>query len=187
MSQLNKKNNPWFVQPHMYAKFLASMSMLGAWLFITGYQIWFQGLEKGLHIGILAWSLYVLCVPVAHGRFVIGVPVFFISKTKVYPEIFLWLLAASVNLVTMLFIPSVYQETIVTHFLYILLSNTRYYLIFAFSFFAMLYRPFIKSELPLSRWTHAIIRHLILLIGVLLFFYLAHQEFIIVFNAHANR
>ena len=161
--------------------------MLFVWIFLTGYQIWFKGLESGLHIGILIWSLYILCIPVAHGRFVFGVPIFLLSNIKVYPELFLWVLAAIINILTLFFTPSIYQEAIATHFLYVLISNAYYYPIFAFSFFASLYRTYIKPAIHLSRWSHAIIRHFLLLLGLLLFFYLAHQEFIIVFNAHANR
>lgn len=187
MSQSNKKNSLWFVQPHLYAKFLVSMVMLGGWLFITGYQILFRGFEAGLHIGLLTWSMYILCVPVAHGRFVFGVPTYVLTKKKIYPELFLWVLAVSINILTLAFMPDIYQTAIFTHFLYLLLTNPHYYAIFVFSFFAMLYRPYIKPAIPISRWSHAIIRHVILLVGLLLFFYMAHQEFIIVFNAHANR
>ena len=163
------------------------MALLALWVFVLIYQSWFHSIEVGIHLAILSWSLFVLCIPVAHGRFVFGVPIYLVTGIKVRPEIFLWTLAMSINVMSLIFMPFVYEDMMLTHFLYRLLVNPFYYPIFAFSFLAALYRSVIEPNIALSRFLHSIIRHVIVLTGLLLLFYLAHQEFIIVFNAHANR
>jgi len=56
------------------------------------------GLVQGMHLVFLAWSLYVLCVPAAHGRMLIGAPIKIFLKKTFFPEPYLWVACVILNI-----------------------------------------------------------------------------------------
>ncbi len=81
------------------------------------------GLNDGLMITILTWSFFVFCTPIADAGFLLDFPIRLITKIRmIYSEIVVWIIAASINIYSLLFNPIVYEKIeILRLFKYILL------------------------------------------------------------------
>ena len=150
----------------------------------TIYQLMQHGLELGLFLTLLSWSVYVLCVPAAHGRLLIGSGCKLLTGRSFFPEPYLWLFAALLNIVTILFAPEVYTQTLMTYIFYRSVFIPGYWIIFVLAAAGTWYRSTIGTAAYVARTgTHTTIRHLLTLIGLLVLFYLTHQDFIVLLNA----
>jgi hypothetical protein len=152
----------------------------------TLFQLYRCGAPVGLYNVALAWSLYVLCIPAAHGRMVIGAPLHLLFRWRVLPEPWLWALAASINIVAMLFAPFLYLETLPAYLLHRILTMPEYWPILAFSAFGTWFRVFFSFDHGDKRYTLRIVRHLVQIAGILLFLYLTRYDLILLCNAVAN-
>jgi len=183
-----KSLRKYFSGSQLLPKFVISLAFFCLLCIIFVYQIYLYGFAVGSYISLLIWSLYILCIPVAHGRFFIGTPLHYFTGRHYLPELFIWTLAASLNIFTFIFIPRVYQTSMLTYFLYRILITPRYWSLLLITLCGVWYRLMARSKLiPFSRNVHSLVRHLIFIGGSFLFFYLTHQEFILILNAHASR
>ncbi len=80
------------------------------------------GLQQGFLVASLTWSFFVLCTPVADAGFLLDFPLRIITKLRMFVlEIFVWLIAISLNLYVFFLDPAVYEKTkILILFKYIL-------------------------------------------------------------------
>lgn len=70
------------------------------------------GGEQGFHIAILTWSFFVLCTPIADAGFLIDFPLRLVTKIRMFKaEMFVWLIAISINLFTFIFNQEIYTKT----------------------------------------------------------------------------
>ncbi|MCK4265485.1 hypothetical protein KAW80_03965 [Candidatus Babeliales bacterium] len=87
-------------------------------LFIK-YNIWIA-----LHLSFLTWSFFVLCLPVARGKILIGKPYFYITKKQLkYPEAFSWIIALTGNMLTLAISSNPYWKTTITNLLYLIMQK----------------------------------------------------------------
>jgi hypothetical protein len=149
-------------------------------------QLYRCGVPTGLYNVVLAWSLYVLCIPAAHGRMVIGAPLSIFFRRQVLPEPWLWALAASVNIVAMLFVPFLYLETLPAYLLHRILTMPEYWPILVVSAFGTWFRVIFSFYHGDQRYMLRTVRHLVQIAGILLFLYLTHYDLILLCNAVAN-
>lgn len=183
-----KKLSPYFSRSHLLPKFIVSLLLFTLLCTTLTYQTSQLGFALGSYITLLIWSLYILCIPVAHGRFFIGSLIRYFTGKRSFPELFVWAAAASINIFTVIFMPRVYQASMLTFFLYRILITPRYWTILLTTLLAAWYRRMAHTNFTsFSDNIHSLIRHLIFIGGSFLFFYLTHQEFIIILNISARR
>ncbi len=80
------------------------------------------GIQQGFFVTSLTWSFFVLCTPVADAGFLIDFPFRLITRLRmVFSEMFVWIIAISLNLYAFFFASEVYLKTkILTLFQHIL-------------------------------------------------------------------
>ena len=176
---MQKKLIPWYA-------LLFSIILICSALFVT-YELYRHGFEQGLFLVALSWSAYLLCVPAAHGRLLFGSIGRGVLGASIFPEPYLWSLAVTLNVVTMIFAPEMYVMTAPAFILYRIVTTPAYWPILVLGAAGTWYRSTIGTAAYLARRdTHTLIRHLITLVGLLVFFYLMHQECIVLLNALAT-
>ncbi len=148
------------------------------------YQIIRHGLELGLFISFLSWTVYILCVPAAHGRLLVGSAFKMLTRQSFFPEPYVWALAVAVNIMTIIFAPQIYTHTLMTYIFYRSVFIPHYWIIFLLGAIGTWYRSIIGSDAyAASLGMHTAVRHLLTLLGLLVLFYLTHQDFIVLLNA----
>ncbi len=150
----------------------------------TGYQLMRHGFEMGLFIALLSWTVYVLCVPAAHGRLLVGSGFKMLTGKSFFPEPYLWCLAVAVNIMTICFAPQVYTHTLMTYIFYRSVFIPSYWIIFVLAAMGTWYRSVIGPVAYMANMgMHTAIRHLLTIVGLLVLFYLTHQDFIVLLSA----
>ena len=171
----------------LFPNFLFLVPLVSALILFSVYEIFYHGFIDGLYLAALAWSMYVLCVPAAHGRALFGMPAYFITKQKIFPEVYLWAAAISLNIVTILFDPKLYQVTIPTHLLYRMITIQRFWPVFVIALVGTWYRTMCgHRRYYANEQYHTIVRYLILLIGLFVFYWLVKNDFIVMVNTAAT-
>jgi len=88
------------------------------------FAMWHYGLKDGILVSFLTWSSFVLCTPIADAGFLLDFPVRILTKIRmIYSEIFVWGVAISLNITTLIINPEIYNtnflltlfKTILTH------------------------------------------------------------------------
>lgn len=70
------------------------------------------GVKQGFLVSVLSWSFFVLCTPVADAGFLIDFPLRLVTKIKMFvSEIFVWVIAVSINLYAFFLVPEIYTKT----------------------------------------------------------------------------
>lgn len=160
--------------------FTAALYILIAKSLIVEY-----GILQGLHVTFLMWSFFVLCLPVARGTILFGVPFqLFTHKRLFMPEVISWCLALVGNIASLKVVPSIYLKTNITHLLFCILNTPwPYWLIIgtcaSATFFTAFSRNFTNRRLRAFG-------ELLLFCSFTTTFILAYTEFVIVLNAHGH-
>ncbi len=159
-------------------QFLASFSLFS---FILFYYIFFFGFKRGMILSLLVWSFSILTIPAAHGSVIFGYPSSLFFHTWRYPEHFLWSGALIFSVVMFVIVPDIFLLSLPTHLLYYLLTHPNpYWLIFLVSLIGAGYRYTIGCDtLP-----KVMMRYMLMVAGIFLLFYFAHQEMIILLTVH---
>ncbi len=77
-----------------------------------------------IHLSLLTWSFFVLCMPISRGKVLITKTFKFLFNKKIkYPELFTWLIALTINMFTLAISGTPYIKTSVTHLLYLILQT----------------------------------------------------------------
>ncbi|QQR48884.1 hypothetical protein IPF37_04970 [bacterium] len=164
-----------------YLKYIALISFVSFNFF---YYISIYGIKHGTLLALLIWSCYALCIPAGHGQLLLGFPLRLVTDRPIFTEPFFWSFAVIINIFSYFFEPYIYYQTIPTYLLYRIIVNPNpYWLIFLVSGLGTFF-TFIINEDPVNiqNYRNKIIRHLLILFGILNFLYFSHQEFIIILN-----
>lgn len=164
-----------------YLKYIALITFIS---FGSFYLIATHGPKQGTLLALLIWSAYVLCIPGAHGQLLLGFPLRIITSRPIFTEPFFWSLAVATNIFAYFFAPYAYYQTIPTYLLYRIIANPNpYWLIFLVSALGTFFTFMINEDtMHIKSYRNKIIRHLLILSGLLTFLYLSHQELIIILN-----
>ncbi|MBD3273099.1 hypothetical protein GF385_01990 [Candidatus Dependentiae bacterium] len=133
----------------------------------------------------ITWSFYILCIPANHGKLILGIPYKVITGKKLlYPERIIWPAALIFSVITMISYVNIYQTTIITHLFYNILSTPRpQWLIIFVSFLGTFYKYFIGYERFFKhKYFHCFIRLILVILGILTFFYLSYNELVILLD-----
>ena len=148
--------------------------------FITEY-----GTLIGLQCTFIFWSFFVLCIPLARGTILFGVPTQLIFNRKhIMPELLCWCIALAGNIASYMITPSVYYKTNFTLLLHTILTNPwPYWILIALCAFATFFTVFSrKSEnVKIRRFGE-----LLVLCSFITTTILAYPEFVVVLNVHGN-
>ena len=176
---MDKRLFPWYVLVFTCISLLSTA--------FIGYEILRHGVQNGLYVVLLTWSMYILCVPAAHGRLVFGALMRWATRKSWFLEPYVWGVAVACNLITMIFAPALYRLAIPTFVLYRVLTTPTQWLILIVAATGTWYRTFVGYERYMARRTHhTLVRHLITAIGFALFLYMTHQDFVILLNTTAT-
>lgn len=70
------------------------------------------GAADGLLVGLLTWTFFVLCTPIADAGFILDLPIRVLTGIRmVYSEIIVWTIAISSNLIMHFTNPTIYERT----------------------------------------------------------------------------
>jgi len=111
---IKKKNKTYLsirnlFEKHHIIKFVAVI------LLLVGYSLYVAthyGIKGGFLIGIITWSFFVLCTPIADAGILIDFPMRLITGIKmVSSEIVVWAIAIGVNVFVFISNPEIYKKT----------------------------------------------------------------------------
>ncbi len=133
---MNLSKHPIFThttKKHALKKFLLILSIFVLYFLFIVYK---YGLEQGFFVSVLTWSFFVLCTPIADAGFLIDFPLRLITNIRMLIlEIFVWLIAISLNLYAYFITPIIYnQTTLLKLFKHILDKPIPFWLIIFLSF-----------------------------------------------------
>lgn len=98
------------------AKFVLLFTTLVVYFFYLSYK---HDFSKGAVSVALTWSFFVLCTPIADAGFLLDFPLRLLFGIRmIVTEVFVWILAISITILTALSSPSHFETTIVTRLFY---------------------------------------------------------------------
>lgn len=112
-------------------KFLILLFILLLYFFYVMHKF---GTKEGFLVTLVTWSFFVFCTPVADAGILIDFPVRLLFNIRmVWSEIFVWVIAASINIYAFIFDPGVYSSTILLNLFYYIFTHTFYWFIILLS------------------------------------------------------
>ncbi len=136
----------------------------------------------------LSWSFLILCIPLSHGKIILGVPFkLFTGKVFLYPEVFMWILAVILNIIVYINIPRIYFSTFINHLLLRVISTPwPYWLALFLCALATSYKFLIGAKnFKAKKIRHNIVRFTLIIISLTTFIYFSYNELIILLNIRA--
>jgi hypothetical protein len=98
--------------------------LLAVVIVYSAYLLAEFGLEQGLLISALTWSVFVFCVPFAASDILVGLPLRALFNFKlIFSQIIVWLGGAVVNIYSIFTNPGIYQSTPLLQVFHYILSN----------------------------------------------------------------
>lgn len=93
------------------------------------------GIRDGFMVMILTWSFFVLATPISDGGIILDLPLRYFAGIKmIYSEIIVWILAISINIISLIFNGDIYKKTfLLTLFKEILITPFPYGIIIVLS------------------------------------------------------
>ena len=102
-------------------KFLALLAVFIVYFIYLSVQ--FNIITGGV-IALLTWSFFVLATPVADAGFLLDFPIRLILGIRMFiSEIFVWIVAITINIFALFFIPQDYEKTFITSLLKKIIIN----------------------------------------------------------------
>jgi hypothetical protein len=159
-------------------------------IFFLMFIFWakFGAVKPAIQTVLLAWSMFVLCIPYSHGRVILGVPYKIITgRVAAYPEVVMWLLAVILNIISYISIPNVYFYTTFNHMLYrIITTPWPYWLLIFVCALGTFYKFFVGvNNFKSKKLQHYSIRILLMILGFSVFFYFSYKELVILLDIRA--
>ncbi len=157
-------------------KFLVAVTILSS-LFL--YLAITHPIHQALIGTLLAWSLFVLCLPGAHGASLVGFPAHFLYNKKLITEPYIWTGMALLNIVTLIFFPHYYLLSIPSRLLFSIITHPfPGWIIFITSFVGTFFHFLFDKKSQGA--TLILIRQLIIILGYLIFLYISHKYAVII-------
>jgi len=115
-SPISAKHHLWKheTKRNVLIKFILILLVFLGYFFFIAYK---YGLEQGFLVSVLTWSFFVLCTPIADAGFLLDFPLRLITGIKMsILEIFVWLVAISLNIYAFFWRPELYEKTKLLYF-----------------------------------------------------------------------
>lgn len=129
---------------HANKFFIVLVILVAYFLFAS----WHFGLKDGFNVMLITWSFFVLATPVPDGGIILDLPIrYFIGIKMLISEIFVWVVAITINMLNLILNPSIYDKTILlTLFREILLNPWPYSLIIILSGVGTFFTLYVGDE-----------------------------------------
>lgn len=117
-------------------KILIKFSLvLAVFLIYFAFSLIYYGMENGILISFLTWSLFVFCTPIADAGFLLDFPIRLITGLRmIYSEILVWGMALLLNIYSLINLSGTYEKTFLLKlFKTILLNPIPFWLIILLS------------------------------------------------------
>lgn len=102
-------------------KFFCYLGLFSAWI---SYLVTLHGTFDGVLLAFLTWSFFVLCTPIILEGFLVSFVHGLFRGGQLYDvSIFAWVISVLLNFFTYNFYADVYQKTLITNFLHIVISR----------------------------------------------------------------
>ena len=157
-------------------------------IFFTLNLVASHGIVDGIHLALLGWSAYVLCLPFLGGGVLLYPFLRFITNLSSYGwEVAAWLGAIIVNIATLCLRPHAYELTPVTHFLLWAFEHPfPYWGIFILSLMPLIAAGIYNARWwPYQRWMYYQLRLILTALSLIFLWYVALHDMIILSNIHA--
>ncbi len=131
---------------HSLIRYFLLILFLLAYLIYTSYKF---GSGNGLLITALTWSFFVFCTPIADAGFILALPIrLLIGVRMVYTQIFSYLLAFLINIITLIYTPTIYNKTLLLNLYHQILTKAfPYWGIIILSFVGTFFSIYFGDEL----------------------------------------
>ena len=144
-------------------------------------------IPTAIHITLLLWSFFVLCVPIPSNPLLTTKFLqFFTKRATLYAALITWLGAALLNVYTYFSMPFIYITSATTFLLYRIISNPwPYWIIIGTSSLAGMYKIFFLqphcSLMPKKEplFFHKFAKTALICLGLATFFYLSYLELVV--------
>lgn len=147
-----------------------------------------HGIAAGLHLGLLGWSCYVMCLPFFGGSVLLYPLALMVGKLSNYVlEMIAWMLSIGLHVATIHLLPGIYQRTPATHFVYWCLTHPfPYWILFALCFAPVMVIMLKKRyNIPARDAVYYQIRFFCIAASLAFLGYVAIHDLIILSNIHA--
>jgi len=115
------KENSLQPKKQVLIKFLLLVALLVGYFAYLSFE---YDLLTGGIAALLTWSFFVLCTPIADAGFLLDFPLRLLFGIRmVFSEIAVWMIAISLNAVSMIFFPQFYETTFLTRLLLQIIQN----------------------------------------------------------------
>jgi len=116
-SKANNSNHP---KKQLVYKFLLLCGLLTSYFFYLSIQ---YDLLTGGIASVLTWTFFVLCTPIADAGFLLDFPLRLLFGVRMLiSEIAVWVLAITINIVSLIYFVEFYETTTLTRLLYVILT-----------------------------------------------------------------
>ncbi len=107
------------------------LTVLAIFLLYFIFVVFKYGIKDGALIGLLTWSFFVFCTPVADAGFLVGFPArVLVGMRMLHSQILVYFIATGIVLFSLIFSPDVFEKTIILKiFKTILLNPIPYWII----------------------------------------------------------
>lgn len=100
---------------------------LGVTLLVLLYFVFVAykfGTKDGLFVTVLTWSFFVFCTPVADAGILLDLPIRLLTTIRMlYSEITVWVFSAIINILTLIYIPQIYDKTFLLRIFHTILTH----------------------------------------------------------------
>ncbi len=112
----------------VFKRFLTVLTIFTIYLIFVIFK---YGLKDGILVGLLTWSFFVFCTPVADAGFLVGFPARILAGIRMlHSQILVYFIATAIVLFSLTFSPEVFEKTILLKiFKTILLNPFPYWII----------------------------------------------------------
>ncbi|MFC1644823.1 hypothetical protein ACFL08_02255 [Patescibacteria group bacterium] len=99
---------------HVWGKFALVLGVFLLYFLLISLK---YGVKEGFFVSWLTWSFFVLCTPIADAGFLLDFPLRLILKVRMlHAEIFVWVVAISLNITAYFLSPMIYEKTKILYF-----------------------------------------------------------------------
>jgi len=145
------------------------------------------GWATSFEVTFLAWSFFLICMPLATGTVLIQTPLEFLFKKIRYPQILAWTIAIIGNFICYNNFPNLYFKASSTHVFYNVLSDLKtYWPIIAVSFTSTMYGCLIENIKKQNEPILKVFGILLRLSSITLTMWILYNDYILVLNSHGT-
>jgi len=105
----------------VFKRFLTVLIIFSLYLIFVIFK---YGLKDGILVGLLTWSFFVFCTPIADAGFLVGFPARILAGIKMtYSQVLVYFIATTIIVYSFIFSPSIFDKSLLLHIFKTILLN----------------------------------------------------------------